>query len=330
MTTTQGPIDPDPWAPEVRDGFLRLVAGHKIRAVRRGVSIETVTREELVRPTPLHPHPDSELGVLSWMASLESDALAAHQRAGWTARRARLHAQILGTRSMLAQQAGVVADPVLVQVLADRAAAIEAFDPEIELVPRPDENDYATVEAVLAERITTVRQSLAAQQISVDPQTLLRSLTDAYRPTTSPTGPIGNGRPWSARITRFGAVTDPDHDPEIELVDRLLARSPASQTTATTLLVRMHQQRQALSQTLTDVVVVATEFRLRPDEVPTAVLTYDSIMKCDVDIRRELYENVILSSSVPADRLTLRFRTLVSAPPTLMIGAPADRDPIGR
>jgi len=59
-------------------------------------------------------------------------------------------------------------------------------------------------------------------------------------------------------------------------------------------------------------------------------LTYDSIMKCDVDIRRDLYENTVLSGGSTmfpgiSDRLTKEMKQLAPASIKCKIIAPAER-----
>merc|ERR1712170_343339 len=58
--------------------------------------------------------------------------------------------------------------------------------------------------------------------------------------------------------------------------------------------------------------------------------TYDSIMKCDVDIRKDLYGNIVLSGGTTmftgiAERMTKEIQTLAPASMKIKIVAPPER-----
>jgi len=58
--------------------------------------------------------------------------------------------------------------------------------------------------------------------------------------------------------------------------------------------------------------------------------TYESIMKCDVDVRKELYKNVVLSGGTTmypgmAERMEKELKTLVPPSMTIKVVAPPDR-----
>ncbi|MFC6013077.1 hypothetical protein [Nocardia lasii] len=301
MTALTPIITIDPWAPEVREGFVRLVAGNTVRAARSGESIESVTRAELVTPTPLWARTDVEVALLGWAAA-DDGTLGPQQYEQWTEQRARLRDGIAQTRSLLARHARLIKDPDLTKVLTDRCAAIDAFDLDTGALPLPDDEDFTAVENVLVERIGEIRAQLSAQQITVDSQVLLRSVTDAYRPSTS-TEPAYNGHNWTGAVRRELVTAATGLDPEIELVNRLLARDPAGQASATTLLLRVYWQRETLRQAVADARLAAFEPITLPTKSFTAMPVLDSPARIAAQRQIEtLAELINISHAVAAKR----------------------------
>lgn len=249
----------DPFDPAVREGFIRLVAGNRIRADRSGESIEAVTRAELAEATPMWRGYDIEIALLGY----GGDAFAIEQRENWDERRERLRAQIAQTRSLLQRHSRLIKDPVLTETLTGRLAAIDGFDIDGDGIPVPDDADFAAVEAVLRERIDTVGRQLGAQDIEVDPRVLLRSVTDVYASATRG-GPAYNGHNWTGPTRRRLVAAAAARDPEIELVTRLLARDAAGQAAAATLLTRIYWQRETLRQTVADAVAAVANASAQP------------------------------------------------------------------
>lgn len=263
---TDGEIDP--FDPAIRDGFIRLVAGNRLRSDRSGDPIEAVTRAQLTEATPMWHGYDIEIALLGYAG----DTFTIDQRQRWDDEREYLRAQIAQTRSLAQQHARLIEDPTLTEILTVRLSAIDGFDLDGDGLPIPDGDDFAAVEAVLRERIDAVGSQLGAQQIEVDPRVLWRSVTDAHAATTR-TGPAANRTgPTRHRLVAAAAT----RDPEIELVNRLFARDLPGQTAAATLLTRIYWQREALRQAVADAVAAITNPSVQPAKSFSALPTGDN------------------------------------------------------
>lgn len=273
MTEVSSPAAPiDPLAPPVREGFLRLVARLRIAADRLAEPIDVVTRRELGAPTPILPVADPELALLAF----DNPAATVDQQEEWASRRDQLRADIAGLRAELLRRARVIKDPALVEILSLRATEAAAFDPQRHALPLPEDDDLDTVVTVLDERIAVVGRQLASVGATVDSQVMLRSFTDTHRRPEDGSGPtLWRFGPRSRAAGDTEVIEDAGPaarqyviaratgvDPEIELVDRLLARDPASRTAAAGLLARIFWQRETLRQIAVDTVV-------RPVSQPT-------------------------------------------------------------
>lgn len=293
----------DPFAPEVREGFLRLVAGHRLRATQEGVSIEAVTRAQLVEATPMWRGYDIEVALLGY----SGDGFTPEQCELWDARREALRAQIVVTRSLLERHSRMIKDPVLTGKLAARVAAIEGVDLDGDGLPVPDDADFTAVEAVLRERVEVVGRELNAQQIDVDPAVLLRSVLDGYAPT------IRTGAPayaWTGAGPARLVAAATARDPEIELVTRFFARDLAGQAAASKLLTRIYWQREALRQAVADAVVAISA----PPVQPTKSFSAQPAVSSPVTVIGRLYleslaELIDISHAVAAVEFTRRAET---------------------
>ncbi|WP_278262239.1 hypothetical protein [Nocardia sp. AG03] len=244
----------DLFDPTVREGFIRLVAGNRIRADRTGESIESVTRAQLVEATPMWRGYDIEVALLGY----GGDAFTLEQRESWDEQRGRLRDGIAQTRSLLQRHARLIKDPALTETLTAHLAAIDGFDLDGDGLPVPDDTDFDAVEAVLRERIDTVGKQLTAQHIDVDPRVLLRSVTDTHTSTPA----VDGHHRGPARRELVSAATA--RDPEIELVTRLFARDVPGQTAATELLTRIYWQRETLRQAAADALAALATAAAQP------------------------------------------------------------------
>ncbi|MDO3647795.1 hypothetical protein [Nocardia mangyaensis] len=304
----------DPFGPTVRDGFIRLVAGNRVRSEHAGEPIESVTRAQLAEATPMWRGYDIEVALLGY----GGDAFTIEQRQSWDEQRERLRAQIVQTRSLLHRHSRLIKDPVLTETLAGRLAAIEGFDIDGVGLPVPDDADFAAVEAVLRERIDTVGQQLSAQHIEVDPRVLLRSLTDTYTSTTR-TEPAYNGYNWTSTTRRRLVTAAATLDPEIELVTRLFARDIPGQTAAAQLLTRIYWQRETLRQAVADAVAAVANPSVQPTKSFSAQPTGDSPVTVIGRLHLEsLAELINVSHAVAAHEYARRAQSSQSTP-----GAPA-------